>query len=309
MRSKAVLCSFALITILFTYCGISDSRAQSLDAFLNAPGWDLAYDVEFKSSDSGTYTSLHGPISYKRSVVISSSQTFTLGMRNMGSTLGMLRATMGGDMQSEAAQQAMIDLSMRAESMANWISSGPSPDENASDADQMAAVMAYMESSKGPGRLEYTMKERGVGLVEESGSAYDLTRTTTTKGTGTVIGPTTLTFEIDAESKTYLLTLGYTFGDKSDSTVLTEVVSETSWKSGSPETTREVSRSPLGRVPGQLRLDDPKSMLGDTPLIQGEVDPSKSTISGERTIKGYYESGGAHVPGTFDFRYKLTPKS
>lgn len=306
-RLQLVQFVFALSLCLFLSFKGHEVRAQSIEAMLNAPAWDLAYDVEFKSSDAGPESTFAGVITYSRSVTLNASVTLKLDMRNMGSVLAMLRA-IGDDPRSEAAQQAVVDLTMRAETMANWMSGGPSFDEGASDAEQVAAVTAHMEASKGPGRVDYTMTEKGDNLTTEMGTKYSLHRTTTARGAGTVIGPTNLNFEIDAEAKSYLLTLSHTFADKSDSTVLVEVVTVTTPHGGAPETTRETRREPLGRLPGNLRVGDPKSLLGQVAIFKGAIDPSLGKITGEHTVKGYYESFADQVPGTFTFRYTLTPR-
>ncbi len=306
-RSRFVQSVVAFSLFLLPSLTSPDVHAQTIDAMLNAPAWDLAYDVEFKSSDSGPESTFAGVLTYTRSVTLNSSVTLKLDMRNMGSVLAMLR-TVGDNPQSEAAQQAVIDLTMRAETMANWMSAGPQFDENASDAEQMAAVQAHMEASRGPGRVEYTMTEKGDNLTTEMGTKYSLLRTTTAKGAGTVIGPTSLNFEIDAEKKSYLLSLSHAFADKSDSTVLVEIVTVTTPHGSAPETTRETRREPLGRLPGILRVGDPKSLLGQVAIFEGVIDSSLGKITGEHTVKGYYESYSTQVPGTFTFRYTLTPK-
>lgn len=307
LRPRFIQFVFALSLSLFSSLTDSDVHAQSIDAMLNAPAWDLAYDVEFKSSDAGQESTFAGVLTYTRSVTLNSTVTLKLDMRNMGSVLAMLR-TVGDNPQSEAAQQAVIDLTMRAETMANWMSGGPSFDEGASDAEQMAAVTAHLEASRGPGRVYYTMTEKGDNLTTEMGTKYSLLRTTTAIGAGTVIGPTSLNFEIDAEAKTYLLTLSHAFADKFDSTVLVEVVTVTTPHGSAPETTRETRREPLGRLPGVLRIGDPKSLLGQVAIFEGVIDPSLGEVTGEHTVKGYYESFADQVPGTFMFRYTLTPR-
>lgn len=292
-----------LLSLLITN---SDANALTIDEMLNAPGWDLAYSVEFKSSDAGVESTFAGLVAYTRSVTLTSSVTLKLDLRNMGSVLAMLRAV-GSDPQSESAQQAVFDLAMRAESMANWMNGGPSLDENATDADMMAVVKAHMESSSGPGRVDYSMTEKGDDMTTEMGTKYSLLRTTTAKGAGTVIAPTNLNFEIDAESKTYLLTLAHVFSDKSDSTVLVEVVTVTKEPGGAPQTVSESRREPLGRLPGNLHIGDPKSLVGEVAIFEGAIDPALGKITGEKTVNGYYEWYAGKVPGTFTFRYTLTP--
>lgn len=306
-RSRTMLWLAGLALLLPWLIVNSNARALTIDEMLNASGWDLAYSVEYKSSDAGVESTFAGVITYTRSVTLTSSVTLKLDMRNMGSVLAMLRAV-GNDPQSESAQQTVLDLAMRAESMANWMNGGPSLDENAPDAEVMDAVKSHMESSNGPGRVEYTMTEKGDNLTTEMGTKYSLIRTTIGKGAGTVIAPTNLNFEIDAESKTYLLTLAHVFTDKSDSTVLVEVVTVTTEPGGEPQTVRESRREPLGRLPGNLRIGDPKSLLGQVAFFEGSIDPLSGKVTDERTVQGYYESYTGQVPGTFTFRYTLTPK-
>lgn len=305
-RSRMMLWIAGFALLLPWLIANSDACALTIDDMLNASGWDLAYSVEFISSDEGVDSTMGGLISYTRSVTLTSSATLKLDMRNMGSVLAMLRAV-GDDPQSESAQQTVFDLAVRAESMANWMNGGPIIDETMSDADQMAVVGAHMESSNGPGHVEFMMVEKGDNMTTEMGTKYSIVRTTTAKGAGTVIAPTNLNFEIDAESQTYLLTLPHIFTDKSDSTVLVEVVTVTTSQGSAPETTRETRREPLGRLPGNLRIGDPKSLLGQVAFFEGSIDPALGKITGERTVKGYCDKYVEPVPGTFTFRYTLTP--
>lgn len=284
------------------------ASGQDTQKWLEASAWDLAYDVTFKSSDSGSQQSLHGPTTYKRSVELSFNATLALDMRNGGASLSMTRLSMTADPTNPKLQQATMELVMRTDVMANWMSGGPQPDESASDEEQMNAVRAYMEASKGTGRLSYKMVVTGTGLVEESGSKYDLTRTTTAMGTGPIVGTNQLMFEMDAEAKKYLVTLAYSFSDNSDSTVVEEVVSKFAWKSDAPTEERQTRYSGLDEYISGLKVDDSTALLGDIPLMEGQFDPSQGKITGERTLKGHYGASGQNVAGTFVFHWTLAPR-
>jgi hypothetical protein len=297
-----------VLTSLLFVAAANTASAQDMDAWLNAEGWDLAYEVTFKSSDSGAYQFFHGPITYTRTVEYGFNATLALDMRNAGPNVAMSAMTVGRDLSTPEAQQAMMELVMRTDVIANWMSGGPQVDESASDEAQMNAVREYMESSKGMGRLQYSMVEKGVGLVEESGSKYDLVRTTTARGTGPIVGPTQLLFEIDAESKKYLLTLAAQCSDKSDSTVIEETVGKYTWKNDPPTEERSMNYWRLDNYISGLKIDDSSAVIGDVPLMAGTLDPSSGKISGERTLRGHYSKSGVDIPGMFYFRWTLSPR-
>lgn len=307
-RLRPSVCAVVLFLPFAGILPMNHVQAQDIDAMLNAPSWDLAYEMVFESSDSGKEPTLHGSIAYTRTVEFGFTSKFTLDMRNAGASLSMMKMAMGGNLTTEEAQQKSLELIMRTESIANWMSAGPSPDENASDEAQMLTVMDYMYSSKGSGRLDHKMVVTGIDLVDETGAKYNSTTTTTMRGAGPVHGPTQVTFEIDSETLKYLLTLSHSCGDQSDSTVVEEVVTVWAYHGQDPTGERAVRYSGLCGFPPGLKLDDPTSLLGEVPFFEGDVDPKAGKITGERTLKGHYTDRATEIPGTFVFRWTVTPR-
>lgn len=282
--------------------------AQDVDTWLNAPAWELTYEMSFRGGDSGSSNSFHGPTSYTMSIDCGYSASLMLNMRNAGASLSMVLLSTRIDPHSADMQQAAMDLVMRTDVMANWMSAPPY-DESASDDAQMKAIQEYMESSKGLGRLDYKMVVKGTNLTTEMGTKYNMVQTTTMKGTGVVIGPTQLTFEMDAAAKTYLLTLSNSFEDKSDSTVLKEVVTNFDWQGSAPTVERTTERLGLDIFATGFKIDDSTAMMGEVPLMQGTFDPSQGKITGERSFRGHYGATGSEAKGTLVFRWTLTPRT
>lgn len=303
MSRFGITVSIGLVSLLIS----SSALAGDADGMLNAPGWDLAYEVTFKANDSGPSTSMHGPTSYTMSIECVYSATLALDMRIGGPSLSMLRLASTLDPTSSDMQEKSMELVMRSDVMANWMSVAPL-DENASDDELRNAMLTYMESSKGRGRIEYKRVVTGSNLVTEMGTIYNMTSTTTRKGNGPIHGPTQLTFELDAESKTYMLTLALKFGDNSDSSVVEDVLTVSQARGEPPLEERTRSYSGLDDFPTGLTIDDSTAATGAVPLFEGTFDPSLGKITGERTVRGHCSERGSDVDGTFLFRWTLTPR-
>jgi hypothetical protein len=223
----------------------------------------------------------------------------------------MTRLTSGAgaaDPSSPEYQQAIMSLVTRSESMATWMNSGPPIDENASDEAQRAAALAFMRSLRGTAHLDYQTVVKGMDLVDEMGSHFNQTTTTTGVGSGPVSPSGQFMFELDAEAKRYMLSLTFAFRDDSMSTVKTVIVVHQDRKGEPPTDTRTEQQSGLDLFPAGLAIDDSTALLGDIPIMEGGIEVSAGKIMGTRTVKGHYVEGGENVPGTFVFHYTLTPR-
>lgn len=303
MSRIGIAVSLGMICIAVT----TSAFAGDIQSMLNAPAWDIAYEVTFTSNDSGPVPREAGSVYYRRHFEISYNSKMTLDMRNAGANLSMVRLTATANPSDPGLQQAVMEIVMRTESIANWISGGPQFDENASEDVALAASTAYLQSSKGTGRIDYRTVTRGTGLYDELGGKYDMTATLTRTGSGVVFGPTQLIFEIDADAKTYLLTLAHSCSDQSDSVVTEENLIVTERQGVAPMETRETRKTGVCNFFQGLRIDEPGRRLGEVPFFEGKIDPTLGKVTGEQTVKGHYKELAAEIPGTFVFKYTLTP--
>ena len=297
---------------MFLLCALSisgaNASAQSMGDFLNAPGWDISCEVRFKSSDSGSNQGLHGKTTYQRSLDRFLTYNVSLNMRNDGASLSMSRIASNANAAGPEVQQAMYDLVMKTDQMANWMDGGPQIDESLSDEAQMAAMQAHVTAINGAVTLDYTMVTRGTDLVDETGSHYSMVDSKTCNASAPVHVQTGLSMEIDAESKSYLLTLGIGFTDASDSSLACVTVTSINWKGGSPEESREAGRRNVNYFLSDPKITDAKHRFGEIPLFEGSFDPAAGKITGEKTVAGSYTESGVDIPGLFAFKYILTPR-
>ncbi len=295
-----------LIAACAAACLADNPVEADVNAMLNASAWQLEYEVSFSSNSSGQSQSLHGQMTYTTSVESKLTATLLLDMRVGGPSISTVRLATGweGDSAPPLAEQQrlMMDLVMRSETMANWMSGGPTYDENASFEEQQAAALAHMENSKGTATVQTVNVTKGVGLHSEMGTPYDQTTRTTRTGTGRVNVSTQLSMELDATAKHYLLTLAHEYqDDENQAGVLT--IDTTNFNREGPKETRTEGKAPL-HVTSSIVIDDSTSKLGQILLVQGDLDPSATKITGERTIKAL----DGDVPGTLRVKFTLTPK-
>lgn len=297
-----------LTLILATALPLHASRAADIEEWLNAEGWELSYEVSFKSTSQGSAQSLFGPVTYTTTLDRAFSATSKLDLRSPGASLSMTKLTVEGGASSPEMQAALMDLVSQTDRITSWMNSGVQLDDNASPEAQQKVALAFMTATRGPAHLDYLMVETGVDLINETGTHFNQTTTTTRKGTGMVSPSGMIMFELNAESKRYLLTLPYVFRDDSMTTVKEETVVHQEMKGESPSDTRTSYEHGLDLFPSGLGFDDSTATVGDMPVMEGGVDPAGGKITGERTIKGHYSERGANVPGIFVFRYTLTPR-
>ena len=308
--NKSIAVLFAILILAFgALPPARPSTAQSMQAFFNAPAWKLEYQVSFMCQTNGSRPVAQGSLTYTVSIDRSFSAVLPLDMRNGGPNLMTLRLLTGpaGTSAPSAEQQAAASaLIMRVDDIANWMNAGPTIDENASAEAQQAAMLAFMES--GTARLEYTLVETGIDLVDEIGGKFNRTVRTTARGAGKVMVPTNLVFEMDTKAKRYLLMLPDSFNDQSSSSVKMDVFERLQPKDGAASESNKTSETNMYLFPGRLIIDDPAILTGQAPILEGALDPSAGKISGERSVPAHYEVSGLTFGGTLTFRYTLTPR-
>jgi hypothetical protein len=289
---------------------VAPAAAKDMEAFLNAPAWQLEYEVTFVCRAEGPIPVPKGALSYTLSLDRRFSGALPLDVRSGGPNLATLRLVTGSESGSAASlqqQSAITELMMRVDDIANWINGGPTMDEGSSDEAQQAAMLEFMAS--GTASIDYTLVETGVDLQDEMGQVFDSVRRTTAKGAGKVMPPTSLVFEIDAKSKRYMVTLPITFGDASPSpSVKWETTERVQAKGAAPSESRTTRETTLESFPRNVVVDDPAVLIGQLPTMEGSVDPSLGKISGERSVPAHYEETGRTIAGTLTFRYTLTPR-
>jgi hypothetical protein len=279
-------------------------KAQDVETWLNAPGWDLSYEVAFSSSTAGKDSVLVGDLAYTLQVEQTFSAKLPLDVRSQGASLSMTKLSMGGT----SDQEAIMNLVMKTDKMASWMNGGPSGLDDASVDAQMAVARAHMESLKGPGKVHYERVETGHGLITEMGTKYNLKRRTTKTGSGRVSSASVIImFEMDAETGKYLLVLPYGFSDDSMTSLQTKVITETQ-SDGTTSIDSTLHATSMEFALGRIVIDEPAVLVGEVPVFEGALDPAAGKIAGERTVKAHFTDGASDVPGTFVFKYTLTPR-
>jgi hypothetical protein len=217
--------------------------------------------------------------------------------------MNALMGTSGGIAPSAAdAQEITKKMMSLMDHTANWLVGGAALDENATD--PTAGMMGLAR----PARLDYKRVDTGKDLVDETGSKFDWTQTTTIKGTGNVQagGFGSIILEMDTAEKSFVLQLPLGF-DAQDGKAAQETVDVLQSKGSPPTEERKSEEVSLDRVPDGLALDEPPagSAAGGT-LIRGVLDPSTGTISGEQSFNAHYNERNTTTPGTIVFKYTLT---
>lgn len=288
---------------------IETVTAQSIEDWLSAEGWDLSYEVNFKSSTKGTYNSSVvasvGAFTYTLDVEQSFSAKVALDVRSPGPSLSMTKLAIAGGTPDPEATMKLV---MKTDQMSSWMHGGPTFDDDGSADDQMAAMAAHLEALKAPGKTHYVRVDAGKGIINEMGSKYDVTIRATRIGSGKVGPPSeSIMFEIDAETGKYLLSLPYMFRDDSMTSLQHKKVTQ-STMDGHTSIDSTMHETSMEYGVGRLEIVEPGLPVGQMPFLEGPLDPSAGKIVGERTIKALFEDGGDKVPGTLTIRYTLTPK-
>jgi hypothetical protein len=305
---------FCVISPIRTGTLAQPAAAKDTQDFLNAPVWYLAYDVSYKVSHEGTYTtwdlrdrSTERPANFTVSLDRSFSGSAVLGTRGPGpgtlSMAAMAGSWSDGSAPTPAQQAELMRLYSRIDQMANWMLGGSSSDDYETAMDD---TKAGIEASMGPARVEYTRVDKGERFTT-SGSPYRFTIRTTGRAEGKVLSATTMvTLEIDAGTGRYLLCLPFVYSPETSSKGSQETVHVTEHEGQPPQEERSTNSFQLG-FPRDLALDDPKGHPEGGVVLKGDIDPATGRISGEQSFKAHFsESDGTIVSGTLTFRYTLT---
>lgn len=262
LKSTAVIVVGLLTVASATAPNAAPAAGKDVEDFLNAPVWYLEYEVSFKSSAEGSVAAAEGPMTFTTSVAAAFSAALALDMRspgaNMSMSLGMGGSADGSAPTAAQVQKMTLDMMERMDTMANWMNSGVSYDENASIEEAQAAAMAHMDVLSGPARFEYVDVMTGDNLVSDFGSKYNQTVRQTLSGAGRVLPDGPILFEIDAAAKTFTLSLPVGFNNMDDLTAVKgEAITRTEPAGGQPEEQRVPIETDLTSVfPSVLAVDD-----------------------------------------------------
>ena len=307
-----------LLAILGVFSAVhvwsAPAAAADLQQWLSTPIWYAQFEVEFKVAHKDTAI-VEGAT---RITQIDMNRTFSamwpVDIRSDGPSVvlgsSMLSGGADGSKPSLADQQKMMEgIFARMNTAANWMSSGGAlaVDPDASFEESQAATEAGMKAAMGPARLEYLRVDIGLGLVNEMGDKYEMITRTTRTGSGQVLagGGQGITFEIDAAAKNYALVLPIGFNDMG---TMMKIVRTTQIGINvpKPDITKDSSEVGLELYPSNVELDDLKNLQAGMAIIRGEIDPTASKITGERTMGAHYDDGNKLVHGRITFRYTLT---
>ena len=301
----SVLLNAVVITALAA--PVAPATAGTLEDFLNAPVWYLQYEVTFSSACQGTDNGAFGQTTFTSNLESGFSGTDVFNLRSGGPgpiTQGEMMGTSDGSKPSAAdAQKITMQMMSLMDHTANWMAGGPAMDPNATDADIAAAAEARF-----PAHIDYTRVDTGKDLVNEVGTRFDWTRTTTIQGSGLVLagGMGVTLLEMDTAKKTYALQLPLVFNAMMARATRT-TVDVTSSKGAAPDETRDSNDLPINQYPSPIELDQPqKGAAQGGVLIRGVLDPSSGKISGEQSFAAHYTEGSATAPGTYLVKYTLT---
>jgi hypothetical protein len=312
MHKRFALGLLATVAVLGS---VGVQAANTIQDFLSAPKWYVQYDMTFKVAHTGTGTNNGATTKTHITMNRTFSATCVLDMRMDGpSTVlnsSVLSGSADGSTPTVAEQMKHAqELMARMETTANWMSGGGllSIDENASDADQQAALAAAMQARYGPATMEYVRIDSTWGLVNETGTGLNRSIRTTWTGNGMVFpgGGVDPLLEVDAPSGTYTLTLPYSFNamEAMIKSQVTTIFTDPNWTN--PDVHRDSSETGMGNFPSDIAADDPKNIQAAMILIRGSVNPASGKISGEHSVAAHYTEATTPVPGTLTMHYTLS---
>lgn len=308
--NRSIARHFFAIGLIFLVIPIS-VRAADMQELFNSPGWQLQYQIIFKATSQGTVTPTAGTCAFSTSIERQFSKSLALDMRTGGPSVSTVRDAMhsnNGQFDVAAAQKKAMDMLAKIDNTATWMNSGIQVADDATDEEQQAAGLAYLDSTSGTAKLAYTLVEDCKDLVTEMGTVYDMTRRTQYNGSGKVRNSDQIMLEIDAAAKKYLLTMGYSYMDDSSSSVKVEIAEHTQDKGGPPHDTTTTQFVNLENLTHDLRVDDSTALIGMALYLEGAIDPAKGKIIGEHNLKAHYPGFNGDIAGILTIRFTLTPK-
>ncbi len=289
------------------------SFASDIQTLFNAEGYELQYEIIFKATAQGTYTPAMtgGSCSYTTSLERHFTKSLPLNMRTGGPSISQVRSAMTMSAQKMTlaeSQKYTMDLLAKTEHTATWMNAGIEVADDATDEQQQAAGLAYIEATKGMCTLDYTIVDICKDLVTEMGTQYDQTTKTHGAGSGKVRNSDQIMMEMDASSKKYLLMLGYSYMDDSSSSVQITVDTHSESKGEPPHDTTTFNYTSLEIFNHDFRVDDSTALVGMNLYLEGNIDPATGKIVGEHNLRAHYPGYQGDVPGILTIRYTLTPK-
>jgi len=295
----------------------SPSMAGDIQSMFRSPAWRLAYELEFNSDSTRQRDDGSGPYSIHTTLQTSFKASKLLDQRNEGPNIGTLKMNLalsqGGAAPLDTAKY-MQAMNESYDSTANWVYSGGALtelDEDASYEELAEAVQAINRSQAAPMHVRYEEVRTGRGLSNEMGALFDLDSHTTADGTAEVVpagdGLSNVILDIDTRTGRYMLVLPVTVSNPDQARLQFAKSSRTSFSGDDPSEFEAIEEKDFATFP-QIAITDPAFLLGDMPLIEGEVG-SGSDIHGEFSIAAEFTDDGARLPGTLTIRFTATPVS
>lgn len=305
------------------------SRAQALDALLNATAWRADFEVTITASSSRPYEDPRGGSGTIRTSVDSTfSASKLVDLRSEGPNyifdMSRLTASQSGAAPSPAEAMRMAQAMLEAmEGTANWMSTGIGdafPDDpDASVETIVAAGLDALRAQATPARLTYE-ETVDASARDEFGTPYHFTSRVAARGAAMVLvgsgGPTDVLFQLETRANKYRLTLPLIYrGDITDAKLEIEQTDRSEWPGEAPVENHGVSSREFTSSYLPVRIADPDYFLDPAAaastaptgliLIEADLEVVGGKLAGERTIPVRIADAG--VPGTMTVRYTLTP--
>lgn len=308
-----------LMLAALTFCTVTPVSSSDKETYLNAPAWELQYELTFTAASQGSYTIENGkgPVAGKLDYVTSLKRTLTapylLDLRSGGPSISTLSSVMGGQdlskMSMAEQQKFSMDMLAKMEYTANWMSSGGvgSLSDDATEEEMSAAMAANTEYQMCMATLEYHETVQGDPLHDEMGIPFTMKTEATHTGSGRVQGGGQITLELDVAASQYMLAMGYNWSDSSSSSVKIVERLHRVYQGHITDTTT-TSETGLDGIGSQIIPDDSTQMMGLMMLLKGSFDPADGVIKGEHTLAAHYVGSRGDVPGTLVVRFALTPR-
>ncbi len=316
VNPRARRCATTLAIVLLA---LSAATASDKETFLNAPAWDLQYELTFTAASQGSQNFevgtgiFTGKIDYVISLKRTLNAPYLLDLRSGGPSISMLNELMSGKSMTQMSladqQKFSMDMLSKMDHTANWMNSGGMTGlaDDASSEEMAAALQAATEAQMGMATLDYKETVKGDNLRDEMGTPFKMTTQITHSGSGRVQGGGQITLELDVASSAYLLGMGYGWSDQSTTSV--KIVETQHREIGGQITdTTITSQSGLNGIGSQIIPDDSTRMTGKMLMLKGSFDPADGLIKGEHALPAHYADKRGDVPGTLVLKYTLKPR-
>ncbi len=307
---RRIICLSALLSFALPLT----STATDMQTLFNTESFQLQYEIIFKATSQGTYTPpmTGGSCNYTTSMERHFTKSYALNMRTGGPSVSTVRSAMTNPQQNTSiaeAQKRTMELLAKTEHTATWMNAGMEelPDD-ATDEQQQAAGLAYMESMKGHCTVDYTIVNVCTGLTTEMGTVYDQTSKSHYVGSAKVRNMDQIMMEMDASAQKYILMLGYSYMDDSSSSVQIRTDTHSQSKGEPPHDTTTFDYTSLETPVRNLVVDDSSAVVGMNLYLEGNINPATGKIVGEHNVRAHYSGFVTETPGILTIRFTLTPK-